>query len=414
VKKSILLLVIILASTFLCTSYFKTGNAWSNGGYSTDPTQPVYGTHDWIAQHALDWLPTNEKQYITNNLEAYLYGTELPDNNNASAIGHIGDTSKHHIYFHSNGALQDDAAAVRASSEYQTALNLLNAGNLSGAATTAGIMSHYIADVAVFAHVMGVGTDWGAETGNNHANYENYVDTRTNAYSDTYNSYLSFDGALSTVSAYDAAKNLAYDTTFDQGGIYTCVWMDDNYDTSNPNSPYWIRAGESLNLSVNAVTDVLHTLYISSNAQPTPTVTPSPTPTVTPTPSPSPSPTLSPTPTTSPTLAPTSTPSPTPTPTPTPTQNPTLSPTANPTQTATSNPTVQPTLRPANPSPMPTPIMHPSPTATYDPAPSLTIPEVPTIGLVITALVVVSATVVVLKKTKQNDYLRCNHKFAKA
>jgi hypothetical protein len=58
--------------------------------------------------------------------------------------------------------------------------------------------------------------------------------------------------------------------------------------------------------------------------------------------------------------------------------------------------------------------MHPSPTATYDPAPSLTIPEVPTIGLVITALVVVSATVVVLKKTKQNDYLRCNHKFAKA
>jgi hypothetical protein len=111
-KKSLLLVVIILASTLLFTSYFKTANAWSNGGYSTDPTQPVYGTHDWIAQHALDWLPTNEKQYITNNLAAYLYGTELPDNSNASAIGHIGDTSKHHIYFHSNGALQDDAAAV--------------------------------------------------------------------------------------------------------------------------------------------------------------------------------------------------------------------------------------------------------------------------------------------------------------
>ena len=225
-KKSILLVVIILASTLLCTSYFKTGNAWSNGGYSTDPTQPVYGTHDWIAQHALDWLPTNEKQYITNNLEAYLYGTELPDNSNSAAIGHIGDTSKHHIYFHSNGALQDDAAAVRASSEYQTALNLLNAGNYSGAAVTAGTMSHYIADVAVWAHVMGATTDWGAEPDNVHSNYESYVNTRTSSYVDTYNSYLSYDGSLITLSAYNAAINLAYDSTFDHGGIYTCVWMN--------------------------------------------------------------------------------------------------------------------------------------------------------------------------------------------
>jgi hypothetical protein len=434
-KKSLLLVVIILACTLLCTSYFKTANAWSNGGYSTDPTQPVYGTHDWIAQHALDWLPTNEKQYITDNLAAYLYGTELPDNNVASAIGHIGDTSKHHIYFRSSGALQEDDAAVRASAEYQNALSRLNAGNLSGAATTAGIMSHYIADVAVFAHVMGVVTDWGAETGNNHGNYESYVNTRTDAYSHTYNSYLSFDGALSTVSAYDAAKNLAYDTTFDHGGIYTCVWMDDNYDTSNPNSPYWIRAGESLNLAVNAVTDVLHTLYISSNAQPTPTPTPTPTVTPSPTPVPSPSPTAtaipsptpspSPTPTSSPTPTPTVTPSPTPTVTPTPspsptpvptptatpsptpkpsptltpTPTPTLSPTANPTQTTTPYPTTQPTLRPSNSTPTPT--IRPSPTATSDPAPSPTIPEVPTAGLIITALIVASATVIILKKTNR-------------
>jgi hypothetical protein len=53
---------------------------WSNGGYSTDPSNPKYGTHDWIAQHALDWLPTQEKQYIQDNLAVYLYGTELPDN----------------------------------------------------------------------------------------------------------------------------------------------------------------------------------------------------------------------------------------------------------------------------------------------------------------------------------------------
>jgi len=181
-------------------------------------------------------------------------------------------------YFRSTGVLQDDAAAVRAEEEYQNALGRLNVGNFSGAAITAGIMSHYIADMAVFAHVMGASTDWGAETGNNHSNYESYVGTRTNAYSDTYNSYLQFDALLSTVSAYDAAKNLAYDTTFDDGGIYTCVWMDNNYDTSNPNSAYWVRAGQSLNLAVNAVADVLHTLYISSNVQPTSTLLPSQSP----------------------------------------------------------------------------------------------------------------------------------------
>jgi len=248
-KKKIFVLAILLLGS-LVASCVGSVQGWSNGGFSADPSYPDYGTHDWIAQHALDWLPTQEKQYIIDNLAAYLYGTELPDNNNASVVGHIGDTPKHHVYFLANGSLQDDVAADRAAEEYQTALNLLNAGNFSGAALTAGIMSHYIADVAVFAHVMGANTDWGAETGNNHSNYESYVETRTNAYSDTYNSYLLFDGTLSTISAYDAAKNLAFDTTFDGGGTYNCVWMNSNYDTFNPNSPYWIRAGESLTFRV--------------------------------------------------------------------------------------------------------------------------------------------------------------------
>jgi hypothetical protein len=240
-KKIPLIIALIIANILLFTSSIEITNAYTNGGYSTDPSNPDYGTHDWIAQHALDWLPTNEKQYILDNLAAYLYGTELPDNSNSSAPGHIGDTSKHHIYYWSNGPLQDDAAAARAQTEYQTALNLLNTGNYSGAATTAGIMSHYIVDVAVWAHVMGASTDWGAETGNNHPNYESYIETRTNNYTDTYNTYLSFDGALTAVSAYDAARNIALDTTFDSGGSFTCVWMNNNYNVSNPT--YWNRAG---------------------------------------------------------------------------------------------------------------------------------------------------------------------------
>jgi hypothetical protein len=246
---------------------------WSNGGYSDNPAQPKYGTHDWIAQHALDWLPNEEKQYITDNLATYLYGTELPDN--SQAADGIVDTSKHHIYFYADGSLQDDAAAQRASEEYQKALNYLKNNDYSDAAKTVGTMSHYIADVAVFGHVMGSKTAWGTET--HHDDYESHVDDNTEAYDSSFNSYLHFDGSLTTTSAYDAAKNVAYDTTFGGSSGLTCVWMDNNYNWNNPT--FSGRCGQSLNLAVNAVADVLHTLYQQTASSPTPTQTNSPSPT---------------------------------------------------------------------------------------------------------------------------------------
>lgn len=251
----VLLLFIIIFQAFPSLQI----NAWSNGGYSSDPSNPDYGTHDWLAQHSLDWLPSNEKEYIENNLATYLYGTELPDNGQAS--DGIGDTTKHHIYFFSDGTLQDDISAVRASEEYSIALDYLNVNDYENAAKHAGIMTHYIADVAVFGHVMGSGTDWGAEQ--HHSDYENYVNSRTNSYDDDFNIYLSYDGALEIITAFDAAVDLAYDTTFDVDGDLTCVWMDQNYDWNNP--MFKNRCGESLNLAVNYLTDVLHTLYISQN-----------------------------------------------------------------------------------------------------------------------------------------------------
>jgi len=155
-KKCLALLVVFFIAFSTCRSNVF---AWSNGGYSSDPFNPDYGTHDWIAQHALDWLPSDEKQYILDNIALYLYGTELPDN--GQAIDGIGDTAKHHIYYSSSGLLVDDSAATRASAEYSNTLNLLKSGNYEGAAKSAGIMTHYIADMAVFGHVMGSGTDWG-------------------------------------------------------------------------------------------------------------------------------------------------------------------------------------------------------------------------------------------------------------
>ena len=229
---------------------------WSNGGYSDDPSNPKYGTHDWIAQHALDWLPLEEKQFILNNIANYLYGTELPDN--GGAPDGIGDTVKHHVYYFANGSLQDDASAVRAQEEYGKAVKLFKAGNLAYTAKTLGVMTHYIADVAVFGHVMGLETEWGNET--HHSDYETYVNARTNNYTDEFNTFLAFDGNLSEIFAYHATLTLANDTTFDGDEGLTCVWMDENYNWSD--STFKNRCGESLNFAVNLIADVLHTFYL--------------------------------------------------------------------------------------------------------------------------------------------------------
>lgn len=231
---------------------------WSNGGYSNDPSNPVYGTHDWIAQHALDWLPLQEKQYILDNLAAYLYGTELPDNKEAP--DHIGDTSKHHVYYYADGSIQENDSAVRALEEYHDAFDYAKAGDLVNATKSLGIMTHYIADLASFGHVMGNSTVWGNAT--QHDNYENYVKTRTNNYTDDFNTYLVWDGTLANISAYNASLTLAYDTTFDVDGDLNCTWMEDNYNWSN--STFKDRCGESLNLAVNLIADVLHTFYLEA------------------------------------------------------------------------------------------------------------------------------------------------------
>lgn len=124
-------------------------------GFSQDPGNPDYGTHDWIAEHALEWLPEEDKQFLSGYIASHLYGTELPDNGQAS--DGIGDTSLHHIYFSSSGTLLDDSAAVRANATHHQALSCLRSGDFEMAAKWAGAMSHYIADMAVFGHVMGAG-----------------------------------------------------------------------------------------------------------------------------------------------------------------------------------------------------------------------------------------------------------------
>jgi hypothetical protein len=116
------------------------------------------------------------------------------------------------------------------------------------------------------------------------------VNARTSSYAGSFNSYLSYDGSLVTASAYNATINLAYDTTFGGNNHLTCTWMDTNYNWNNPT--FIGRSGESLNLAVNTVADVLHTLYQEAGPAATSTATASPTPSPTPTASASLTPTM--------------------------------------------------------------------------------------------------------------------------
>lgn len=247
----------VLVLSLLLWGFSKVSSVfgWSNAGFSDDPMNPKYGTHDWIAQHALNWLPSVEKQFILGHLTVYLYGTELPDNGGAS--DGIGDTSLHHVYYFADGSVQDDASALRAQEEFVKAIDFYVAGDVANAVKRLGVVSHYVSDVAVFGHVMGSATDWGSET--HHSDYEAYVEERTNNYTDEFSSFLVFDGSLSVVSAYNATTTLAYDTTFDLNGNLSCIWMDQNYNWSNV--MFRNRCGESLNLAVNAIADILHTFY---------------------------------------------------------------------------------------------------------------------------------------------------------
>ncbi|WXG44961.1 MAG: zinc dependent phospholipase C family protein [Promethearchaeati archaeon SRVP18_Atabeyarchaeia-1] len=240
--------------------------AWSNGGYSSDPNNPDYGSHDWIAEHAIMLLPANESGWLSQNKNAFIYGTEAPDNGNALFEGHngYGDTTHHHNYY-SGTTCVDASAANRAGEEYQKALNIIRSnGSLALAAWYAGAMTHYIDDVGCWAHVMS------GESSTAHSNFESQVDSVTGSYGASTFS-VSFDGTLETISAHDASVTLGLNTYNDNGGTYTATWMNANFNTGWSNVNDWPtgfkgRTAESLNLAVNIVAASLHTLTVEGRA----------------------------------------------------------------------------------------------------------------------------------------------------
>jgi hypothetical protein len=219
---------------------------------------------------------------------AYLIGTEAPDNS-AVATTYTADkvygdkSSGHHNYYNLEHAMAlDDSASKRAQEEYAKSLQALRNGDYRLAAFYAGAMSHYISDVAVWAHVRGKGSPHGSEDSKKHSEYETEVDKTIKAkfYSDTdhtsriFQSYMVFDGVYDNITAYDAAYLLGLNSDSGGGGLDSVQMeqllpMGPNGDGSYVGVDDWQqnykdRTGESLDLAANAVADVLYKLNIES------------------------------------------------------------------------------------------------------------------------------------------------------
>jgi len=77
ISSRINIMLFFLSLLILSATVASKISAWSNGGYSSDPSNPDYETHDWIAQHALDWLPDAEKLAIQICLFGCLFSENM-------------------------------------------------------------------------------------------------------------------------------------------------------------------------------------------------------------------------------------------------------------------------------------------------------------------------------------------------
>jgi hypothetical protein len=241
--------IMIIVTLSLLMNMISSVYAWDNGGWSTDINNPKNGTHDQILEKAVNMLPSDMKSKI--NMVAAKYGTEIPDCHNNTYC--IGDISRHHVYYISNGNIQSDVGAKRAQEEYDIAKLSLQNNDSYNFSLHVGAMSHYMSDLAVFGHTMGNYTDWGIEV--HHSDYEGYVESHKELVGS-----VIFDNKLDYISAYNSSLAIAKNTTFDDG-IYTNVWMDKNYNWSNP--VFVQRTEHSISYATNSIADVIYTMLQS-------------------------------------------------------------------------------------------------------------------------------------------------------
>jgi hypothetical protein len=220
----------------------------------------MYGTHDYLANKAWDMLKDEapgEADWIVQRY--YFYGTELPDSSYMKES--INDRNAQYLRFDEEGNLVDDMMAERSMRKYELAVNAFAVGGNGTASKWAGTIGAYIANAGLFSRVI--------EDAKNGLNFENFVNVRTDAgsekaypspeFEELYAKYINFDGELEMISPYDAVVRVGRETYLGENGMCSAQWMDDNYDPED--AQFRQCAGQNFNNAINAMADVLHTLY---------------------------------------------------------------------------------------------------------------------------------------------------------
>lgn len=252
---------LLLVPFALCTA------AWSNGPAGNATTDrasecasPPYATHDWIADHALDFLPPGEGDWLRRHRAMYLLGTEAPDNDDIpDACGAPNNGYDDRRYGHSvdwddaHEVMHGTRAAARAQEEYDRAAEAIEQGDTVAAAFYLGAMAHYIGDVSQYGHTY--------PDEEHHSDYENWVKTRTDSPNEgVFESYLQADNLIRR-RPYTAVKRISRATSGGQGDILPAEEMDDLYETRPQR--FVDSIGASLNLAVNELADVLHRFWLN-------------------------------------------------------------------------------------------------------------------------------------------------------
>ena len=252
---------VILGTVVLITAAWgngPAGNATTN--QPSECASPPYATHDWIADHALALLPSEEGSWLRAREAMYLLGTEATDNDDIPdecgapnngyddrRYGHSVDWNDSHSVMHGT------RAAARAQEEYDRAGDAMEQGDTTAAAFYLGAMAPYIGDVSQYGH------SYPKEA--HHGDYENWVKRRTDSFNEgVFESYLQADGLVRR-RPYTAVKRISRATSGGQGRILTAEEMDALY--SEKPQRYLDSIGESLNLVVNELADVLHRFWLN-------------------------------------------------------------------------------------------------------------------------------------------------------
>ncbi|MFX1293432.1 MAG: hypothetical protein ACFFD2_01040 [Promethearchaeota archaeon] len=255
--------IVFCLFTAFCAMCITPSRAWNNGDANDIYYGVRFGSHDWIAHRAMQFLPTNNRTWYQDEyITFYLIGTEAPDNGSIDLgnglIGY-GDTWSHHNYYNEyyNETLPDeDDASIRAQEEYDKAVDAINLNNLSAALFYAGAMTHYISDLAVWGHVM-----------NNesvHGLFENSAQNKMDEPTETFFT-VTFDSIYDNFTAYNAAFLMGQETAGNGSGLYTAVWMDNNYEAfgskDQPESIFDFRVQYLINLATNLIADLLYKIF---------------------------------------------------------------------------------------------------------------------------------------------------------